>query len=186
MNPLQKTALRYNGLNYGPNYCVISDKRLFRRLRSKSKSRKSKGKSKWKLIKLHPHSGGYELWYPRNPLTGKHHPGIIASRAVAESFAGAGAAVNGMVAAHGPETKRSDGALGTCTFKTPRGNRKDRERDGTHSTGHDTTPGKLTAAEVQELLNGWEAKPNASAWGRKYSVTPQAIRYHLRRRGKLP
>jgi hypothetical protein len=184
MGELNVARLRYMGLDYGPNYYVLSDKRLFRRLKAKHKSGKHKGKSKWKAMRHYPHSGGYELWYPKNPITGKHHPGIIASRAVVESFAGAGIDVSGMVAAHGPGTNRSDGMLGTCTLKTHRGNRRDRRRDGTHSTGRNTTPGKLTAAEVQELLSGWDANPNASAWGRKFSVTPQAIRHHLRRWGK--
>jgi hypothetical protein len=183
MDELRIARLRYQGADYGPNYSVVSDQHLFRRLKSKHKTGKLKGRSKWKLVPSHPHVSGYEMWYPKNPLTGKHHPGIVSSRAVEESF-NPDLDARGKVAAHGPGTKRSDGALGTCTFKTPTGNRHDRKRDGTHSTGPDTTPGKLTAGEVQSLLAGWDANPNASAWGRRFGVTPQAIRYQLKRWGK--
>jgi len=90
MSDLQTARLRYRDVDYGPNYYVVSDNRLFRRLKSKHKSGPLKGQSKWKQVHPQPHHDGYELWYPKNPLTEKYHPGIVASRAVAESFAGEG------------------------------------------------------------------------------------------------
>ncbi len=172
--PLRHARLRYQGIDYGPDYRVVSDKRLYFLKRYKS------GKKVWRRIKLHPHGGGYELWYPKNPITKKYHPGIIVSRAVAESFAGEGLDVKGLVAAHGPGTERNDGYLGSCSFKTPKGNREDRKRDKTDSTGHNTAPGRLTDHQVRELLLGWHGNPNKSAWARRFGCSTPNIRYHLR------
>lgn len=183
MSTPQIVRLRYNGLDYGPDYAVRSDGKYFRRLKSTHKSGPLKGKRKWKPGPVHIRkSDGYEFWYPKNPVTGKHHPGIPAHRAVLESFSMPGVVVQGLVAAHCLGTKRSDKAHGACEWKDQQGNRKDREESGTSSTGHDTAPGKLTASDVQRLIDGWEAEPNVSLWARRLGCKPPNIRHHLRQR----
>jgi hypothetical protein len=94
--------------------------------------------------------------------------------------------VRGLVAAHLPGTLPSDGALGTCVWKTHQGNRWDRRETKTGSTGHDTAPGKLTESDVQRLLGGWDAEPNVSMWARLLRCTRPNIRYHLERQGIPP
>jgi hypothetical protein len=181
MSTIRIASLRYNGIDYGPDYCVRSDGKYFRRLKSTYLTGQFKGKRKWKPGPIHKRkSDGYEFWFPKNPVTGRHHPGILAHRTVLESFTGPGITVVGLVAAHRHGTNRSDNVLGTCDWKDQKGNRKDRERDGTSST-YNTAPVKLTVSDVMELLEGWHAVPNKSAWAKKFGCTPQNIRYHLRK-----
>ena len=110
---------------------------------------------------------------------------VTAHRAVLESFTTEGQSLKGLVAAHAPGTKPNDGALGTCSWKTQQGNRADRVVTGTHSTGPNTGPGKLTVSDVQRLISGWDACQNKSEWARRLGCTRPNIRHHLRRHGKL-
>jgi hypothetical protein len=107
---------------------------------------------------------------------------MIPSRAVDESF-NPDAYAEGIVAAHGPGTKRSDRALGCCSPKTQQGNRRDRRRDRTHSTGRNTRPGKLTGRH-QELVAFFDRCRNVSKTARHFHVTNPAIRRILKMHGR--
>jgi len=170
--------LRYQGTLY-PDYFVLSDKRLVRRSKSKHKSGPHKGKRKFKLVKLHSRPDGYEIWYVRNAVPGRPRQGIIVSRAVAESFADSSLDTRGLVAAHGPGMKKSDGALGTCTFKTQKANRHDRLRDGTYSTGHCMLPGKLRGKH-DAIIRSYRETESMSKTAKEFDCTRQAIRKVLR------
>jgi hypothetical protein len=182
METLRNAQLRYNGIDH-PDYQVLSDARLFRRLKSEWKTGKLKGKHKWKPMKPYPLGGDndYWVWSVKNPLTGKHRP-IVVSSAVAQSFADPGVSVQGLVAAHGPGTKRSDAALGTCVLKTQKENRADRRRDGTYSTGHAMKRDKLRGRRFQVAkyrICGW----SKSAIAKLFGVSRQAISYCLKKQG---
>jgi hypothetical protein len=182
----QIVRFRYNGLDYGPDYVVRSDGKYFRRLKSTHKSGPLKGRRKWKAGPVHLREDGYEFWYPKNPVTGKHHPGIPAHRAVLESFTPKETSIEKFVAAHRVGTKRSDKSLGACDWKDQRGNRQDRVEAGTHST-YGTSPGKLSATDVKELLVGWQAgMRNKSFWAKKLGCKCQNISYHLRKLEMAP
>jgi hypothetical protein len=184
MEALQTAWLRSDGVSFAPAYRVTSDERLYRRLKSKFKSGPYKGRSRWKRVRLHPTDDGRFRWNVKHPQTGERI-WVTAHRATLESFTTEGQCLKGLVAAHAPGTKPSDGALGTCSWKTQQGNRADRVLTGTHSTGPNTGPGKLTARNVERLIAGWDNEPNVSLWARRFGCARSNINYHRRRHGKL-
>jgi hypothetical protein len=103
-------------------------------------------------------------------------------RAVEESFNGP--MPSNFVAAHQHGTRRSDVRAGSCVAKSHRGNREDRRRDGTHSTGHNTAPGKLSL-RIDTILEMHFAGTSQRKIAKYFDVRPQAIHYHLKKRGLI-
>ena len=77
---------------------------------------------------------------------------------------------------------RTEHGLAACTLKTTEGNRQDRYRDGTQSTGRCAAPGKLRYG-VQLLLQYYQAGYSIRALADVFSCSRSAIYYHLRRQG---
>jgi Mitochondrial ribosomal protein subunit L20 len=139
-----------------------------------------KSKRKWKRQRTYSDPDGYPRW----KVEGRW---ITASLAVQQSFAdSSNAALSGLLACHNSGTTRSDFGIDACVLDTPTANRQHRRRDGTHSTGHDTTPYKLSPEDVAKIVRLRTEDPkrnNVSALARQFGVERPAIRYWLKKRG---
>ena len=139
------------------------------------------GKKKWEPLTKEPRGDGYFASQVKHPVTGKRK-WVMLHVAVLESFQGR--PEPGLIACHGPETKRSDGALGACEWKTHKGNRADRRRDNTHSTGRAMRPGKLKE-HIPELLRLFDSKTwSVRKLADRFEVSRQAITNQLQRHGR--
>jgi hypothetical protein len=160
--------LRYKGTTY-PLHVVIPvgrTARLFRWIKSRRELKRQRD---------YPGSDEYPRWKVRGRW-------ITASLAVQHSFAEGD--VNGLIACHGPGTRRSDIGLAACILGTVKENRGHRLRDKTESTGNGTTPGKLTDADVLEILRRRrERRESKRKLAEAFGVTRQAIKYHLDKHG---
>lgn len=164
--------LKYHGVLYR-RFAVDEEGYVYRWL---------KGKQDWKRLTAHPRGDGYLGFSVTHPETGKQQ-WVMGHAAREESFNGR--PTDRSVACHGPKTKRSDIANGSCTFKTVKGNREDRRRDGTHSTGHNTSPGKL-ASIVGQILEMFDQGASQRRIAKLIGCSRAAVKYHLTRHRKVP
>ena len=166
----QFAYLRYNGIVFR-RYAISDDGQLFRQMKF----------GKWKRQNLHPRGNGYVGFNVSHPKTG-NRTWVMLHKAVLESFTPPKG--ESTIAGHGPNTSRRDGALGTCNWTTPKGNREDRRRDETYSTGHRTIPNKL-AFLVDEIVSKYDKGYTQKELAEEYLCSRQAIRYHLNKHGRL-
>jgi len=161
--------LRYKGVLYR-KYVMARCGTLFIQLKGRLKRKNA-----------HPR-GDYVGYNVTCPLTGKPR-WVQRHRATLETFDPFSDPT--MVACHNEGTKKSDGYFGSCTRKTQKGNRLDRVRDGTQSTGHDMVPGKL-AVFVDQILRLYDEKGlSQSELAEIFECSRQAIRYRLKQNGRL-
>lgn len=89
-----------------------------------------------------------------------------------------GDAPAGHEAAHGECHERRCCNPAHLSWKTPRGNQRDRVRDGTHSRGERSAHAKLTADQVRyirSVYTPYSREFGPAALARKYGVTPNCI-----------
>lgn len=120
---------------------------------------------RWRKKSWYRADDGYQYTKVKHPVTG-NQTRVMRHIAVAESFLGRPSSSS--VACHGQGTNRSDSRLGSCEFKSVAANRKDRERDGTHSTGR-RTGRRLSVSEKHRIrtliVGGWSYRSVAEVIG---------------------
>lgn len=133
----------------------------------------------WKRKNIHPR-GDHVGYNVTNPLT-KKPKWIQRHRATLETF---DPISNGkLVACHNHGTKKSDGSIDSCTWKTEQGNRNDRIKDGTHSTGHNTAPGKLKHF-IDDILRLFDQNWSKRALAKEFGCSRAAIINRLKQHGR--